>query len=140
MRVGWAIPCRYVEVTNGLATIVGAGSNIFWVPEFPAVVDLMMAVQILGGEEEIGHEYEIRGHVLGPDMQPVAPGMTGQFAFGESAALKPDGWEETAIVPIGMQFPAEVEGPYTWEFAIGDRSTTVSLLVQQSEDEDDDED
>jgi len=129
VRIDWAIPCRYVEVVDGLATIVGAGANIFTTPEFPTAIGLMVAIRIAANEGD-NHDHLFGSRVLGPDMEPVTDRGEIQFNMGEVNPAKPAGWEQTVVQPVGVQFPAEVEGQYTLELTVDDRSATVPLVVQ----------
>lgn len=130
MRVVWAIPCRYAEVHEGTATIIGGGTNLFWVPQLPAPIGLMVAINIAGSEHELREPHTIRSQVLGPDMQPLGPAGEAILEMGLSEH-RPPGWEGNLILPTVNQFVAPVEGTYTIEFTIDDRSETTVILVQQ---------
>jgi hypothetical protein len=129
VRIEWAIPCRYAEVQGGMGTMVGAGANILLVAETPSAVGTMIVASIAGAEDEIGVEHTLKARVLGPDMEPATPTIEGKMGFA-SSPNKPAGWEERIMLPMPLQFVAPVEGTYTVELSINDRSATIPLLVQ----------
>jgi hypothetical protein len=129
VRIAWAIPCRYAEVHDGLATMVGAGTNIFTVPSFPASIGLFVVAHFLAAEDELGVQHPLRSQVLAPDMQPVADPIEGALGF-EAGPNKPPGWEGGLTLPMVVRFPAHIEGTYTFELTVAERSQTVPLLVQ----------
>lgn len=133
MRIAWAIPCRYVEVVNGLATIVGGGANIWTIPAgmLPQPLGVTVAVQLAGAEGELAEEHHLRGQILGPDMQPVGDALDVPGLVIPPGEMKPPGWEGTMIVPIVMQWTVEEPGTYTLDFSIDGRSTTVAILVNE---------
>jgi hypothetical protein len=131
LRIDWAIPCRFVEVNEGLATMVGAGANIFTVPPLPQPVGFMIALRIVADEDD--HADHVFGsQVLGPDMEPVGELISAEFNMGPVNPNKPAGWEQSLAVPTAVQFMAEEEGQYTVRLSVDDRSTTVAIVVQEA--------
>lgn len=136
MRVGWVIPCRYVEVTNNLATIVGAGIDRVWVPSIPPPqpVQVLSAVRIVADHDEIHAEPPQEGpntlacRIHGPSMELVSE-LSQPFAMSGSfdPAIEP-----AVIMPVGVAFQPEEEGQYTFEIAVDDRSFSVPLTVIQA--------
>jgi hypothetical protein len=129
VRISWAIPCRYVEVNDGLVTIIGGGSNVITLLALPGVVGTMVAIQLVTDEDD-DERHMFGNQVLGPDMAPVTELAQVEFDMGEVNPLKPAGWEQALIPPIAVQFPVAEEGQYTLQLSVDDRSTTVPLLVQ----------
>jgi hypothetical protein len=134
MRFAWAIPCRYAEVVNGMATIVGAGANVYTVPagKLPAPLAVMVVTQLAGGEDELEVEHHLRGQVLGPDMESAGDPLEVQGLRIPVGEHKPPGWEATLIFTIVMQWVVKEPGTYTLELAIDDRTTTVPILVNEA--------
>jgi hypothetical protein len=59
MRVDWAIPCRYAEVDDGLATIVGAQVDAVRVADFPARVGTWLALRLVFGDDEAASAHDV---------------------------------------------------------------------------------
>ena len=49
MKIDAVIPCRYVEVNDNLATIVGAGTDTFWISEEPWFVEHLLPLHVAHG-------------------------------------------------------------------------------------------
>lgn len=131
MRITWAIPCKYLEVHEGLGTMIGAGANHYAVAEFPTTLSVWVAVQVHGHRSEVDAEHSLVLQPLGPDMEPCAPPLDMRFRFPEERApTEPAGWEVGALIPTIIQFVAEEEGTYTMQLSVDDKSTTVPLYVR----------
>jgi hypothetical protein len=81
LRVDWLIPCRYVEVNNGLATLVGAGIEWQTVPAFPIEFTQMLGLRIVGLPDEEEHTLNVR--ILGPTMEPAGETLEATFRMGQ---------------------------------------------------------
>lgn len=131
MRIEWAIPCRFVEL-YGLATIVGAGIDTYWLPEIPSPVQVFMAIRLVAPEEELGDDkpHQLVVRVLGPDMQPIGDELTMEFAAPANPMKRP-GWEGGIIMRVVHVFSAEEIGVYTIELAVDGRGHSTSVIVEQ---------
>jgi hypothetical protein len=126
VRVTWAVLCRYVEVHDGLGTIVGAGVDRIGVPELPAQVVATMAVRISGTSEEFA-EFEVSAAVSGPNLDVV---------FDETfpPVLMPLTSTDPRIdvawtLPIAFAFEVVDAGVHTIDLTIGGASARQSILV-----------
>jgi hypothetical protein len=134
MRIGWAIPCKYLEVHEGLGTLIGAGANHYGVDAFPATLSVWIAVQVHGHRSEVESEHSLVIQPLGPDMQECAPPLDMTFRFPEERGIhEPDGWEVGALIPTIIHFDAEEEGTFTMQLIVDDKTTTVPLYVRATD-------
>ncbi len=133
MRIAWAIPCRYVEVNDGLATIVGGGANIYVLPPdaLPAPLSVTIAAQIAGADDEADQPHHLSGQVLGPDMTPVGDPLDLPDLQIPPGLHKPPGWETTIVISIVLHWEVAELGTHTIQLTIDDRSTTVAILVAE---------
>lgn len=130
MRIAWAIPCRGLDTPpDGAANILGAGTNHFIRPALPAQINVVIALNIVAREDELGSEEELRAVVLGPSMEPVSDEL--QMPVGMDASPnKPPGWEQNAVLGLGVMFEAGEVGTHTIQFSIGGRDMSpVALYV-----------
>jgi len=131
MRIAWAIPCKYLEVHDGVGTLVGAGANHYVVNEFPASLNVWVALQVYGHRSEVENDHGLVIQPLGPDMEPCAPPLDMMFGFpAERKPNEPDGWEVGALIPSLIQFVAEEEGTYTLALNVDDKAATIPLYVR----------
>jgi hypothetical protein len=129
VNVDWLIPCRYVEVNNNLATIVGAGIDTFWLPQLPAPLQVSIAVRLQGLPDELAASHPVRQIIRGPDGEAVSE-MQGDAMFGGPGqqVQRPD-WLQGVIMPAVIGFQVEHEGTYTFEFMIDSAGASVPLHV-----------
>ena len=120
LRVEWAIACRYAEVNNNLATIVGAGIDHMYVPALPMNVQVVLAVRLVGDPEEATSEtHTLRCVAFGPDTLDELARAEGELDMRGSAVLSSD-WLASIHVPMGVMFHAESEGAYRLEVSVDD--------------------
>lgn len=128
MRVDWAIACRYCEIHDGLATIVGAGIDTWTVPEFPAAIATAMVVRLAGAD--LPGEHQLSTVVHGPDMEPISGPVSATFTAGPNPAIEP-GWESAVVIPTVVQFMAPEPGIFTITIGVDGRSTTLPVIVKR---------
>lgn len=134
MRIGWAIPCKYLEVHDGLGTLIGAGANHYAVAEFPTTLSVWVAVQVHGHRSEVEADHGLAIQPLGPDMEPCGAPLDMGFRFpAQRAPNEPEGWEVGALIPTLITFVAEDRGTYTLQLNIDDKTTTVPLYVRSNQ-------
>lgn len=130
MRISWAIPCRGVDVpADMMPNILGTGMNLFNAPSLPMQLQLVIAINVLAREDELGHPQTLEGVVLGPDMEPVSEALSMPLQI-DATPTKPPGWEQNMIFPLGLMFVAQQEGTHTVQFSIeGRNQPEIALYV-----------
>ena len=128
MNIDWVIPCRFVEVHDNLATIVGAGIDTFWMPELPALVQVMLAVRLLGMVDEFDPEvkHTLKSQIRDP-LGNVLTETSGGMAIGGQSA-RPE-WLAGITLPLLVVFDVADEGTYTIEFSVDDASKSLPIHV-----------
>jgi hypothetical protein len=120
VRVDWAIPCRYVEVHDNQATIVGAGVDLHTVPQLPMPLQVLFAVHMVGPPFEDQHEaqeHTLACRIFGPDGQ-LAGELTGKMQVGGEQQIA--GWAVHMTIPMAIVFEARAAGSYGVEFQVDD--------------------
>ena len=131
MNVDWIIPCRYVEVHDNLATMIGAGIDTLTPPDLPAGVQLVTAVRLTGlpAELEAGLKHTSRTVVRGPDGEVVSE-AEGEFEVeGEGSPDQRD-WLQGFVVNLAVAFEAAEPGTYMVEHTVDASSATVAIHVR----------
>ena len=128
MNIDWLIPCRYLEIHDGLGTLIGAGIDTFTVPALPAQIQVVIAMRLTGTADELDPsiDHPIRSVVRGPD-DTVISDVEGVGQFGAPGA-RPD-WLTGIIIPSAVLFVAEQEGAYTFEFSVDQAQAAIPLHV-----------
>ncbi len=137
MIVDWIIPCRYVEIHENLATMIGAGIDTLTPPTLPAGVQVTTAVRLTGlpAELEAGLKHTTRTVVRGPDGEIVSE-VAGEFEV-EGHGPPPDkhDWLQGFVVNLAVAFEATVPGTYKIEHFVDASSAVVAMHVHPDDDE-----
>jgi hypothetical protein len=130
VNVDWLIPCRYAEVHDNLATIVGAGIDTFWQTELPVGIQVAFIARLQGLPEELTEDvvHDIRQIVTGPDGTVVGD-ASGEAKFGLVSGNPRADWLQGLMMPLIVGFEASQEGTYTFELIIDSSSRSVPLHV-----------
>jgi hypothetical protein len=127
VQIRWVVTARYVEVHDGLATIVGAGVDGVKVAQLPGDVMVTMAVRVVGRADEWQH-FEIKASVSGPDLETVFEAAY-PFAIG-GVSVTDERIEPSFTLPLGVVFSAQAEGLHTIALEVdGGGTATTSVLV-----------
>lgn len=129
MRIEWTIACRYVEVHDGLATMVGAGLDRMTVKQLPSPVRVLFAVRVAVAPEDAAGAHQLTASVLNDAMEPIGNPLTATIETKGQPHKQP-GWEGHHTLPIGIAFQAAAEGVYTVIFAIDDKTHDYPLVIQ----------
>jgi hypothetical protein len=125
LQVQWAIPCRYVELAQGGATIVGAGADIAVLPQLPVPAQLIFAVRYVGSPEE----FDGSAHPMGCrifDPHGNALGEQSTVLTAEAAQLVP-GYVFEMIVPTAVVLEVKEYGTHRFQFFIDDDTLNVPM-------------
>jgi hypothetical protein len=130
MRVEWVIPCRYVEVRDNIATIVGAGGDRFVVDVGTREVETMLAIRISALVEELGPDrvYPVENHIRDPSGAVIQEEV-GSFSATASREIAIGNWLQGVWVPVEAKFRAETEGTYTITHRFGASEHLLPLHI-----------
>jgi hypothetical protein len=130
VRVDWAIPCRYAEVHDNLATIVGGGIDHTLVPVLPAPVQVVLAIRLvfLPDEDELTSAHKLRVAALSPEGETLAQ-VEGDINLAGGAPPPAGDWLQALHVPMAIQFMAQTEGRYTLEITVDGHTLGIPMTV-----------
>lgn len=128
MRVNWAIPCRYAEVHQQGATIIGAGADLLTVPQLPAPVQALFVVRFVGDPDELDGEtpHPTVVRLFDPHGQTIGE-QTGELVGGVRQIVP--GYVAEMIIPMGVVIDAREAGAYGVEFEIDGDALRVPIHV-----------
>ena len=130
MRIDWAFIARHVDtLQDGTYIASGIGSNVFAVAETPSPLMAPCLMQVSAPYDEAGIEKPLVVRVIGTDpMEPVEP-MTLPIGITPGPNT-PEGWQITAISPLGVSFVAAERGTYSIEMALDGSEYSLPVIVQ----------
>ena len=101
MKVCAAAICDFAQARDGLLTVVSAGINRLWRPQYPAPMGVMLALIVEVSEGEAKVPREIRLRVEDGDGAPLAEASAGFQIEPPPAQLDPG---ELMMVPFAVDF------------------------------------
>ena len=133
MKVGTALLCDFASVRDGLLFVVAGGVTRLWRDEYPAPMNVSLALMFEVHQMEVPHPHEIDVRVVGEDGQEIA-----RAQGGFQAALPPDiHMTEKLLVPVVLDVrQAGLPGPgaYSIEISVdGTHHQTVQFRAQPRE-------
>jgi hypothetical protein len=131
VKVDWAIPCRYVEVPTGGATIVGAGADLVVIAAVPAAVPVLFAVRFVGDPDELDGEtqHAVACRLFDPDGNLMGA-QEGQIVSDVEQIVP--GYLADVTMPMGVVIDAKRFGTYGVEFEIDGHAARVPVHVVQA--------
>lgn len=135
MRIEYVVPCRYAEVNDGLATIVGAGIDSIAAAVFPTNVQVMLTVRILGQADEMPGAHRVRCPVRDSEDTTIAEDLDATIELPpEPAQPHPagDAWLHNIMLAIGVAFVAPQAGTYTLNVIFDDAEYPVPIYLVQA--------
>ena len=128
MNIAWMIPCRFVEVHDNLATIVGAGIDTVTVPSLPAPVQVMLGIKLTGLADEFDEsvKHSFTNRVRDPNGEVVGE-QTGEMAIGVQSTQTE--WLVGVTLPFVVQFDVSEAGTYTIEFIVGGAEAQIPFHI-----------
>ncbi len=130
VKIEWVIPCRYIEVRDNVATIVGAGGDRFTLTDEPWTIEIMLAIRISALIEELGSDrvYPVENHIRDP-RGAVIQEEVGSFSAAARGEIAPASWLQGVWVPSDARFSAETEGTYTISHKFGNSEHLLPVHV-----------
>src|SRR5215212_5789463 len=121
MKIDWVVPCRFAEVRENLATIVGAGGDRFLLAEQPHVLQTMLAIKVTALVGELGPDkvYPVANRIRDPRGALIHE-EEGSFSASANGEVHDPTWLQAVYIATEARFPAEVEGTYTISHSFGD--------------------
>jgi hypothetical protein len=117
MRIDCALLCDSVTIREGLLHILGGGITRANRDNFPAPLNLALALRIMVHPTEADHTHELKVLLLAQDGVRVAE-LGIEFGISDPAVLEPT---EEASLPLALSLHTVLlphEGPYSFELLI----------------------
>lgn len=132
MNIDWIIPCRYAEVHDNLATIIGAGIDTWWLAELPSPIQVGVVVRLLAAAEELGPDtdHTVRNILRAPDGSTLSDlEETFQAGAADEIVNARAEWLNGIVVVTLVRFEATEAGTYTFEHIVDGSTKSVPLHV-----------
>lgn len=130
MKIDWVVPCRFAEVRENLATIVGAGGDRFLLAEQPWMLETMLAIKVTALVGELGPDnvYPVENRIRDPRGTLIHE-ESGSFSASASEEIHDPTWLQAVYIATQARFPAETEGTYTISHTFGDSEHLLPIHI-----------
>jgi len=131
MNIEWVIPCRFVEVHDNLATIIGGGIDNFWLPNEPRIVQAMFALRLTAMPEELaGQPHRLVNEIRSPSDE-VINRAEAELGAQVDEVLNPE-WLQGLTLAGGVQFQANEPGTYTVTHRVDDSEHSLPFHIHHN--------
>jgi hypothetical protein len=114
MKIDYALLADAAQAVGGKVYVLGGGWNLFRAPNFPAPVQLAIAIGLGFTAEEVGIQFPLNVAIADDNGVPVVPEMKGQVETGQPAPDVP----KTASVKIPVAINISLSLPHPGSYGI----------------------
>jgi uncharacterized protein DUF6941 len=128
VNIDWVITCRYVEVHDNLATIIGAGIDTFWFEDLPTTLQVLLAIRLTGLAEEFTDDqmHTTATRIKDPDGNTISE-VKGELVVG--VEQRQAEYLATITIPAAVQLEVTEEGTYAVELEFDDAWKSLPIHV-----------
>ncbi|HLI80842.1 MAG TPA: hypothetical protein VKV03_12720 [Candidatus Binataceae bacterium] len=127
MKIDYALLADAAQAVGGKMFILGGGWNIFRSANFPAPVQLAIAIGIGFAGDEIGIRYPVKIVIADETGVPVVPEMNGQIETGQLTPDLPKGLAVKIPMAWNVSFAVPRAGRYTIVVTVGSSQADLSF-------------
>ncbi len=125
MKIEYALLADAAQAVGGKVFILGGGWNLFRAPNFPAPVQLAIAVGLGFTAEEVGIQFPLNVVIADEAGVPVVPEMKGQVETGQPA---PDVPKTASVkIPVAINISLSLPHPGTYGIVVTAGFATTQL-------------
>jgi hypothetical protein len=119
MKIDYAVLADAAQAVGGKIFILGGGWNVYRSANYPAPVQLAVAVGLGFSGTEIGGRYPLKIVIADEAGVPVVPELNGQIETGQLAPDLPQGLPVKVPVAWNVSFGVPRPGKYTIVVTVG---------------------
>ena len=125
MKIEYALLADAAQAVGGKVYILGGGWNLFRAPNFPAPVQLAIAVGLGFTSDEVGIQFPLNVVIADEAGVPVVPEMKGQVETGQPA---PDVPKTASVkIPVAINISLSLPHPGTYGIVVTAGFATTQL-------------
>jgi hypothetical protein len=119
MKIDYAVLADAAQAVGGKIFILGGGWNVFRSANYPAPVQLAIAIGLGFASNEIGVRYPLKIVIADEAGVPVVPELNGQIETGQFAPDLPQGLPVKVPVAWNVNFAVPRPGKYVIVVTVG---------------------
>jgi hypothetical protein len=128
MKIEYALLADAAQAVGGKIFVLGGGWNLFRSPNFPAPVQLAVAVGLGFTFDEVGSKYPLSLVIADEAGVPIIPEIKGQVETGQSAPDVPR--TATIKIPVAINVNLSLPHPGTYGIVVTAGTSTAQLSFE----------
>jgi hypothetical protein len=127
MKIEYALLADAAQAVGGKVFVLGGGWNLFRAANYPAPVQLAIAIGLGFTSNEVGIKYPLNVVIADEAGVPIVPEMKGQVETGQPAPDVPTGLSVKVPVAININMSLPRPGTYGIVVTAGSSNTQLSF-------------
>lgn len=127
MKIDYAVLADAAQAVGGKIFILGGGWNVFRSANYPAPVQLAVAIGMGFASNEIGVRYPVKIVIADEAGVPVVPELNGQIETGQLAPDLPKGLPVKVPLAWNVSFAVPRPGRYGIVITVGSSQTELAF-------------
>jgi hypothetical protein len=128
MKIEYALLADAAQAVGGKIFVLGGGWNLFRSPNFPAPVQLAVAIGLGFTFDEVGSKYPLSVVIADEAGVPIIPEMKGQVETGQPAPDVPA--TATVKIPVAINVNLSLPHPGTYGIVVTAGTSTAQLSFE----------
>jgi Family of unknown function (DUF6941) len=128
MKIEYALLADAAQAVGGKIFVLGGGWNLFRSPNFPAPVQLAVAVGLGFTFDEVGSKYPLSLVIADEAGVPIIPEIKGQVETGQSAPDVPR--TATIKIPVAINVNLSLPHPGTYGIVVTAGTSSAQLSFE----------
>jgi uncharacterized protein DUF6941 len=128
MKIEYALLADAAQAVGGKIFVLGGGWNLFRSPNFPAPVQLAVAIGLGFTSNEVGVKCPLSVVIADDSGVPIIPEVKGQVETGQTAPDMPR--TATVKIPVAININLSLPHPGTYGIVVTAGSSTAQLSFE----------
>jgi len=128
MKIEYALLADAAQAVGGKIFVLGGGWNLFRSPNFPAPVQLAVAIGLGFTSNEVGIKCPISVVIADDAGVPIIPEVKGQVETGQTAPDMPQ--TASVKIPVAININLSLPHPGTYGIVVTAGSSTAQLSFE----------
>jgi hypothetical protein len=128
VKIEYALLADAAQAVGGKIFVLGGGWNLFRSPNFPAPVQLAVAIGLGFTFDEVGSKYPLSVVIADEAGVPIIPEMKGQVETGQPAPDVPA--TATVKIPVAINVNLSLPHPGTYGIVVTAGTSTAQLSFE----------
>ena len=127
MKIDFAVLADAAQAVGGKVFILGGGWNLFRAGNYPAQIQLSIAIGVGFTSNEVGIKFPLKVVIADAAGVPIMPGINGQIETGQPPPDAPKGISIKVPIAVNMALQVPHPGKYGIVVTVGSSKAELSF-------------